>query len=133
MKVDRESSGKMTASIRGTTPEIERRAKEMRRNLTPAEGMLWEAIKSVYLQEIRFRSPHPVGVWILDFYCPKLKLVIEVDGKSHESQSEYDAIRTATLEYHGYYVLRFKNEEIFKDLQKVLDRIKSITLQLSEK
>ena len=119
MKVDRESSGKMTASIRGTTPEIERRAKEMRSNLTPAEGILWEAIKGIYFQEVRFRSQHPVGVWILDFYCPKIKLVIEVDGKSHESRSEYDAIRTATLESHGYHVLRFKNEEIFEDLQNV--------------
>ena len=120
----------MTASIRGTTPEIERRAKEMRQSLTPAEEMLWEAIRSVYLREIRFRAQHAVGVWILDFYCPKLKLVIEVDGKSHESQSEYDAIRTATLESHGYHVLRFKNEEVLNDLQNVLDRIRSTTLQL---
>ena len=123
----------MTASIRGTTPEIERRAKEMRQSLTPAEEMLWEAIRSVTLREIRFRAQHPVGVWILDFYCPKLKLVIEVDGKSHESQSEYDAIRTATLESHGYHVLRFKNEEVLNDLQNVLDRIRSTTLQLCGK
>ena len=92
--------------------------------------MLWEAIRSVYLREIRFRAQHLVGVWILDFYCPKLKLVIEVDGKSHESQSEYDAIRTATLESHGYRVLRFKNEEVLNDLQNVLGRIRSTPLQL---
>ena len=133
MKVDRESSGERTAAIRGTTPEIEKRAKEMRRNLTPAEGMLREAIKGIYFQEIRFLSQHPVGVWILDFYCPKLKLAIEVDGKSHESRSEYDEFRTASLESNGYHFLRFKNEEIFKDLHNVLDRFRSITLQLSEK
>ena len=131
MKVDRGNSGKMTNSIRGTTPEIERRAIEMRRRMTSAELKLWDAIKSQRLSRVRFRAQHPVGVWILDFYCPALKLVIELDGKSHESKVEYDEIRTATLEAHGYRVIRFKNEEVLNDLSGVLARILLIVQELS--
>ena len=131
MKVDRENSGKMTNSIRGTTPEIERRAIEMRRRMTPAELKLWVAIKSQKFSGMRFRAQHPVGVWILDFYCPALKLVIELDGNSHDSKVEYDAIRTANLEAHGYRVIRFKNEEVFNDLSSVLARMRLIVQELS--
>ena len=132
MKVDRENSGKMTNSIRGTTPEIERRAVEMRWRMTPAELKLWEAIKSQQFSKMRFRAQHPVGVWILDFYCPALKLVIELDGNSHESKVEYDAIRTANLEAHGYRVIRFKNEEVLYDLGGVLARMRLIVKELSQ-
>ena len=105
----------------------------MRRNLTPAEEALWDAIKRVYFDGVRFRRQHPVGTWILDFYCPKLKLVIEVDGKIHDSKTEYDAIRTAHLESHGYHVVRFQNEEIFGDLPGVMIKIQIAVEQLAQK
>ena len=131
MRVERESLGKTTSALRGTTSEIERRAKQLRRQMTLAEDKLWRSLKGSGLDGFRFRSQHPVGVWILDFYCPALKLVIEVDGSSHDSKGEYDAIRTAHLESHGYSVLRMENEEVMNHFPEVLARISDFIRKLS--
>ena len=116
--------------IRGTTPEVEQAAKRLRQNLTPAEAKLWEAIRSKRLEGLRFRCQHPVGNFILDFYCPSRKLAIEVDGKIHDSQVEYDAERTSKLAEHGYTVLRFSNERVINHLPEVLAEIKRIAFSL---
>src|SRR5579871_1277339 len=112
-----------TPAIRGTTPEIERRAKQMRYQMTPAEAKLWQALKSGRLQRLRFRAQHPVGRFILDFYCPAYKLVVEADGDVHIGQKERDDERTAHLEAHGYHSLRFQNTEIENNLPNVLECI----------
>ena len=117
--------------VRGTTPEIEQTARELRQNLTPAEAFLWSALRNRQLQGLRFRCQHPVGSFILDFYCPSCKLVVEVDGEIHDSQIEYDNSRTAKLAEYGYKVLRFKNKEVINDLPKVLAQIESVALSLS--
>jgi len=114
---------KTTPAIRGTTPEIERRAKQMRHEMTPAESTLWQALQGRSLQELRFRAQHPVGRFILDFYCPAYKLAVEADGEVHVEQAERDAERTAHLVGHGYRVLRFQNAEIENNLPEVLRRI----------
>ncbi len=114
--------------IRGTTPKIEQAARKLRKNLTPAEARLWEALRNKQLEGLRFRSQHPVGNFILDFYCSSCKLVVEVDGKIHASQSDYDDARTAKLAEYGYKVLRFKNEEVMNDLPKVLAEIRRVAL-----
>lgn len=114
--------------IRGTTPEIEENARKLRHNLTPAEARLWSALRNKQLNGLRFRCQHPVGNFILDFYCPACKLVVEVDGEIHTSRAEYDQSRTAKLGEHGYQVLRFSNEEVMHDLPKVLDKIKCFVL-----
>ncbi len=115
---------KTTPSIRGTTPEIERRARELRWQMTPAEAKLWQALKGKQLDGWRFRAQHPVGRFILDFYCPARKLVVEVDGDVHAEQAERDAERTAYLQGHGYQVLRFPNVEIEAHLPEVLEAIR---------
>ncbi|MEM8675964.1 MAG: DUF559 domain-containing protein [Cyanobacteria bacterium P01_G01_bin.67] len=112
--------------IRGTTPEIEQAARQLRKNLTPAEACLWEALRGKKLAGLRFRCQHPVGNFILDFYCPSYKLVIEVDGEIHESQIDYDHARTSKLAEHGYTVLRFSNEQVINDLPLVLEEIKGV-------
>ena len=112
--------------IRGTTSEVEQAAKRLRQNLTPAEAKLWSAIRNKQLAGLRFRCQHPVGNFILDFYCPSRKLVIEVDGEIHNSQVEYDAERTSKLAEYGYTVLRFSNEQVMKNLPEVLERIKDV-------
>ena len=117
--------------IRGTTPEIEQAARKLRNNLTPAEAILWSALRNKQLEGLRFRCQHPVGNFILDFYCPSLKLVIEVDGEIHTRQIDYDNARTAKLSEYGYQVLRFSNEEIMNDLPKVLTEIKRFASLLS--
>lgn len=118
---------KTTPLVRGTTPEIQQAARKLRRQLTPAEHQLWEAIRKRQVAGLRFRCQHPVGLFILDFYCPALKLVVEVDGGIHdtEEQALRDEARTAHLEGYGYHVLRFRNEEVLQDLSRVLRRIET--------
>jgi very-short-patch-repair endonuclease len=91
--------------------------------MTPAEQRLWQALQGRRLGGLRFRRQHPVGPFILDFYCPACRLVIEVDGGVHDGQVEYDEARTQQLAAHGYRVFRFRNEEVMTDLPAVLSRI----------
>ena len=114
---------KRHSRFRGTTPEIEQAARRLRGQLTPAEAKLWNALRRRQLAGLKFRCQHPVGQFILDFYCPAKKLAVEVDGDIHNQQLEYDAARTAHLEQFGYRVIRFSNTEVLNDLQVVLDRI----------
>ena len=112
--------------IRGTTPEIEQAAKRLRKNLTPAEAKLWSALKNKQLEGLKFRCQHPVGNFILDFYCPSRKLVVEVDGKIHNDRIDRDRDRTSKLEEYGYTIVRFSNEEVLDNLPLVLAEIKKI-------
>ena len=114
---------KTTPRIRGTTPEIEAAARRLRRNMTPAEQKLWQALKGKKLAGLKFRAQHPVGLFVLDFYCPARKLVVELDGDVHGEQADYDEVRTQQLEAYGYRVIRFRNEQVLEDLPSVLERI----------
>lgn len=105
--------------VRGTTAELIRRAAVMRRNMTPAEAALWEALRGKRLGGLRFRAQHPVGFFILDFYCPSRKLVVEVDGSVHAGRGEEDRLRTDQLAAYDYRVLRFTNEQVLGDLDSV--------------
>ena len=114
--------------IRGTTQEIEQAAQKLRKNLTPAETLLWEALRNKQLEGLRFRTQHPVGNFILDFYCPSCKLAVEVDGLVHGYQTDYDDARTAKLVEYGYKLLRFTNEQVMNNLPKVLAEIRRVAL-----
>jgi very-short-patch-repair endonuclease len=109
--------------IRGSSPDIEQAAKDLRRESTPAEIRLWEALRRKKLHGFHFRRQHPVGRFIADFYCSACKLVIEIDGEIHNEQSEYDAARTEEMESYGYQVIRFQNQQVFDDLDSVLEAI----------
>ena len=109
--------------IRGTTRQIEQAARHLRQQLTPAEATLWEALRGRQLGGLKFRRQHPVGRFIVDFYCPSCKLVVEVDGSIHARQQAYDRVRTDQLQTFGYCVLRFTNDEVMNDLATVLSRI----------
>ncbi|AFZ12009.1 protein of unknown function DUF559 [Crinalium epipsammum PCC 9333] len=109
--------------IRGTNQEIEEAARRLRQELTPAESILWQALRGRQIEGLKFRCQHPVGRFIVDFYCPSVKLVIEVDGGIHDQQQVYDQARTEKLEAFGYRVLRFTNEQVMKDLSAVLEQI----------
>jgi very-short-patch-repair endonuclease len=109
--------------IRGTTPEIIAAARRLRQNLTPAETMLWEALKNRQLKGWKFRVQHPGESFIVDFYCPQHRLVIELDGAVHNQQADYDAARTERLHHLGYRVIRFRNQEVISDLSGVLEQI----------
>jgi very-short-patch-repair endonuclease len=116
--------------IRGTTPPLEEAARDLRRTMTPAEQVLRDALRGRQLGGLRFRCQHPVGRFVLDFYCPAAKLVIEVDGAVHEQQREQDAARTEHLQQYGYRVLRFTNEQVLNDLDTVMAQIIQVTQDL---
>jgi very-short-patch-repair endonuclease len=109
--------------IRGTAASIDDAAKRLRKTLTPAEHHLWQALKGSKLAGLKFRRQHPVGNFILDFYCAAHKLVVEVDGGIHETQIEYDAARTTELESYGYTIVRFTNEVVLHQRETVLAAI----------
>ena len=106
-----------------TTPVIQERAKELRREQTPAEQKLWSRLRRKQLYELKFRRQHPIGRLIVDFCCARHRLVIEIDGDSHSGQEEYDRVRTVWLEDRGYRVIRFTNREVEHQLEAVLTEI----------
>ncbi len=99
--------------------------------MTPAEQMLWEALKGKQLDGLRFRAQHPVGQSVLDFCCPACKLVVELDGDVHDLTREQDEARMQHLAAYGYHVIRFRNEEVFSELERVLERISAVTQTLT--
>ncbi len=118
-------SERNTPRVRGTTPELDERARELRRNMTPAEARLWDALRAKRLAGLKFRPQHAVGTFVFDFYCARHRLIIEVDGDVHdeEEQAAHDQMRTEHLQGCGYRVLRVRNEDVFADLPAVLQRI----------
>ncbi|MBD1837805.1 endonuclease domain-containing protein [Trichocoleus sp. DQ-A3] len=103
--------------------QLVEKAKELRKNMTPAEKKLWYG----YLRTFKFRvlRQRPIDNFIVDFFCAQLRLVIEVDGESHftDDGKDYDWGRTQILEGYGLKVLRFTNDEVLKDWEEVCRRI----------
>jgi len=109
-------------------PIIFQRAKAMRENMTYAEEAVWKLLKSKNMLGLRFKPQHPIDIFIADFYCHQLKLVIEIDGGIHKSkeQKEYDIGRTAELEHWGIKVIRFTNEEVENNINQIQNEIEQI-------
>ncbi len=101
------------------------RRQELRNNLPPAEKKLWQHLKGKQLGE-KFRRQHGIGVYIVDFYCARLKLVIEIDGDTHFAHEdvERDNRRTRQLLKSGIQVLRFSNTDVYESIEDVLEIIK---------
>ena len=96
----------------------------MRKNATPQEIILWSRLKSKQLG-CKFRRQHSIGRYIVDFYCPEHKLIIEIDGSQHKSEEacKYDKERTEYLEKLGLQVIRFWNNEINNNLEGTILKI----------
>jgi very-short-patch-repair endonuclease len=111
----------------GTKPSVFKLAKELRKNETEAEKMLWSKLNKNQIIGLQFRRQHPINIFIADFYCPKIKLVIEVDGSIHEifEYEEHDIGRSEMLNDFGITVIRFTNEQILNDLDGTIKQIKS--------
>ncbi len=101
-------------------------AKELRRNMTDAEIILWNCLK-VGINGFKFRGQHPIGIYIADYYCNKIKLIIEVDGSIHNKKEvkDYDEKRENELKQCGYNIIRFSNEQVLKEREFVLAQINS--------
>ena len=100
--------------------------KELRNNPTKAESMLWKALQKKQLDGRKFRRQHSLANFIVDFYCPTEKLVVELDGQVHNNSinQEYDSKRTQILNEYGIKVVRFENKLVFEQMDMVLDAIK---------
>nr|WP_321228622.1 endonuclease domain-containing protein [uncultured Psychroserpens sp.] len=101
--------------------------KELRNNPTKAESQLWKMLRKSQLENTKFRRQQSIDNYIVDFYCPSKKLIIELDGEVHNNfiNSEYDFKRTNDLNKLGYRVIRFKNKAVFENLDMVLEAIKT--------
>ena len=107
-----------------TAPVIRERARRLRRRLTRSEARLWNWLRDRKFSGFKFRRQHPVGRYVLDFYCRALKLAIEVDGSQHRiALVEYDSARTIELKTYGISVLRIPNELLIRDSAMVADCI----------
>lgn len=102
---------------------IKSKAKELRKNSTSAEKKLWQLLKRGQINGLHFRRQHPYGIYILDFFCFKANLAIEVDGPIHMQKKEYDYERTKFIESTGVEVLRFRNEEVENSIEQVIKAI----------
>ncbi len=117
-KISKESEG----MFHGASAQIFKNAESLRKRMTKSEVILWERLKRKKFHGLKFWRQHPINNYILDFYCHKLLLAIEIDGKHHleEEQNEYDNDRTDILKEYNITVLRFTNEEVISNIEKVL-------------
>ena len=100
----------------------------LRHNLTPAEATLWRALQGSKLSGFKFRRQQSIGPYIVDFYCPAARLVIELDGAAHftATGSANDDERTAFLSANGLHVLRFENQQVWGPFDTVLATILAV-------
>ncbi len=110
----------------GASKELKLLARDHRRNMTHAEKLLWLRLKNRRDFPDRMRSQHPISKFILDFYCHQSSLGIEVDGGYHKERAQkfYDEDRSEILLEFGIRIIRFSNEEVVNDIDKVVDAIK---------
>ena len=105
-------------------------AQKLRMEMTSTEKILWSKLCNKQIDGLRFRNQHPIGRYIVDFYCHEIKFVIESDGGIHESQKEYDKNRDHYLAANKYNVLRFNNMEIKHSQNKVLAKIRKCAIKI---
>ena len=110
----------------GSRPIIFRRARQLREKSTATEQILWERLRGKQLDGFRFRRQHPIGNFIVDFYCHRAKLIVEVDGSIHllKTEKAYDLERNEFFNERQFEVIRFSNQEVNHDIEDVLDRIR---------
>jgi len=104
---------------------LKQRSRQLRKSMTDAERHLWVKIRMKQLKGYQFYRQKPIGDYIVDFYCPKVKLVIEVDGSQHfsDEMTEYDRIRDEYLNSLGLRVLRFTNIEVLTNIEGIIESI----------
>ncbi len=103
------------------------KAKKLRKEMTESEILLWECLRN-RKTGFKFRRQHPIGIYIADFYCHELKLVVEVDGEIHNArdQIEWDNYRTMNMHLMNITVIRFSNEDVQNHMEKVLAKVKGV-------
>ena len=105
-------------------PRLTKIARTLRKNMTLSEILLWREIKGKKLCGYDFHRQKPIAEYVVDFYCPKLKLVIEIDGDSHDGKENADTIRQQKLESMGLTVLRFWDADIRANVDGIVEQLK---------
>ncbi len=102
------------------------RRKDLRKKSTKAEKILWEYLRNRKLAGFKFKRQYSVDAFIIDFYCPKVKLGVELDGEVHftDEAKEYDENRSGFLSDFGIELIRFNNDEVVNNVEMVLNKIK---------
>lgn len=118
--------------VRGVTAVKVQRARELRRDMTPEERILWQALRRFRSRGYAFRRQQIISGFIADFYCHPARLVVEVDGGIHAQQPDYDTERDAIIAAHGLRILRIPNADIQHNLPAVLARITELLTPRSE-
>jgi len=111
---------------------LKERARDLRRNMTEAENRFWYYVRDRRLGGHKFVREKVIGNYIADFVCREKKLIIELDGGQHMTAVEYDRQRTTYLETQGYTVLRIWNDEIFKNISGVAEKILNLIESLPD-
>ena len=106
-------------------PRNTERARELRREATPAERLLWRYLARGQVGA-KFSRQMPIGPYFADFLCRELMLVVEIDGFSHEMRQAADAVRTRAIEAAGYRVVRFTNADVLGDAEGVARAIEAV-------
>ena len=120
----------MKTKIIPYNPILKERARQLRQNMTPGEITLWKHLKGKQMCGLDFDRQRPIDEFIVDFYCKKLMLAIEIDGSSHDSQEaqQRDAERQARLQSLGVQFLRFREEDVCRQVEGVLGVIEDWVL-----
>ena len=115
-------------------PATKEYSRLLRMTETSTERMLWKRLRGKQLDGYRFRQQHGFGPYVLDFYCPSIRLCIELDGGVHndEKVKQKDEERTVFLKQDRIQVLRFRNEEVEQNIEYVLERIKDFILSINQ-
>jgi very-short-patch-repair endonuclease len=117
----------------GAKAELFKFARELRKNQTESEKVLWKVLREFRSHGFIFRRQHPIDIFIADFYCHKLKLIIEVDGEIHDNKEsqEHDDGRSAENEKIGIRVIRFTNEQVLNNKDIVIRRINNYIAEIT--
>jgi very-short-patch-repair endonuclease len=109
-------------------PLLKQRRKELRHKQTEAEKAFWRQVQNRRFYGMKFYRQYSAGPYILDFYCPQMKLAVELDGGQHacDENRQYDAARTEYLQALGIEIIRFWNDEVLSNTEGVLARIAEI-------
>ena len=107
------------------TSQMSNLAKDLRKNSTDAERLLWKYLRSKTIEGFKFRRQQPIENYIVDFVCLEKRIVIEVDGGQHAVEKEKDTERDRWLESQGFKVLRFWNNDVLTNIQGVLEMVKA--------
>jgi very-short-patch-repair endonuclease len=109
--------------LKRVTNQTRDRAIQLRRNTTQPEQILWSILSRRQLGGLKFRRQHPIEPYIIDFYCPRVNLAIELDGESHEGRQAYDADRERFLRNLGLRIIRVTNDDVLNNLDGVAELI----------